>query len=107
MAKDQFKVKTKDKSLTTRFTVLPLIDKGDEFLCVDANFQFLMVSKERLEEYTNMALPEVVNPALHSEAIEAARQYLPSNNKAVEKLKFHLKQKGPDTFAAELEKAMG
>ncbi|MCD4654715.1 hypothetical protein K8T06_12385 [bacterium] len=107
MAKDQFKSKSKDKSLTTRFTVLPLVDKGNEFLCVDANFQFLMVNKERLEEYTNMALPEVVNPKLHKEAIEAARQHLPADNKTVEKLRFQLKQKGPDSFLAELEKVMG
>jgi len=48
MAKDQFKTKTKEAALTSRFTVLPLVEKGDQFLCVDANFQFLMVKKERI-----------------------------------------------------------
>ena len=107
MAKDQFKAKTKAVALTSRFTVLPLIDKGDEYLCVDANFQFLMVKKERLEEYANLALPEVVNPDLHEEAMKAAREHLPGDNAAVEKLRFHLKQKGPEGFDSELEKALG
>lgn len=106
MAKDQFKTKTKDAALCTRFAVFPLIDKGDDFLCVDANFQFLLVSKERLEEYESLALPEMMNPDLHSKAVEAAKEFLPADNKMVDKLRFFLKQKGPDNFEAELDKLM-
>lgn len=105
MAKNQFKAKVKDISLTSRFTVLPLLDKGDEYLCVDANFQFLMVSKSQLEEYTNLALPEVVNPALHKAAMEAAKPHLPEDSKMLERLRMHLKTKGLEGFIDELEKA--
>lgn len=107
MAKDQFKAKTKEAALTSRFTVFPLVEKGDQFLCVDANFQFMMVKKERLEEYENLALPEVINMDLHEQAIQAALDFLPADAKEIEKLRFHLKQKGPDGFEAELDKAMG
>ncbi|HPQ39002.1 MAG TPA: hypothetical protein PLV45_01390 [bacterium] len=107
MAKDQFKAKTKETALTSRFTVFPLVEKGDQFLCVDANFQFMMVKKERLEEYENLALPDVINSDLHEKAIQAARDFLPADAKDVEKLRFHLKQKGAEGFEAELEKAMG
>ncbi|MGB3976975.1 MAG: hypothetical protein WBM02_06140 [bacterium] len=106
MAKNQFKEKTKVTALTPRFTVLPLQDKGDEYLCVDANFQFLMVSKKQLEEFENLALPEVVDPVLHQQAIEAAKAHLPSDAKQVERLKTHLKTKGVDGFGAELKKAL-
>ncbi|MBN1295245.1 hypothetical protein JXA80_00600 [bacterium] len=107
MAKDQFKAKTKEVALTTRFTVLPLIDKGDQYLCVDANFQFLMVTKARLEEYENLALPEVVNDALHEQAVQAARVFLPSDSKQVDRLRQLLKTKGPEGFEAELQKILG
>ena len=106
MAKNQFKAKVKELSLTSRFTVLPLVEKGDEFLCVDANFQFLMVSKSQMEEYSNLALPEVVNPALHKAAVEAAKPYLPEDAKIVERLRTFLKTKGAEGFADELQKAM-
>lgn len=106
MAKNQFKEKSKVTSLTSRFTVLPLQDKGDEYLCVDANFQFLMVNKKKLEEYENLALPEVVDPKLHEAAILAAKTHLPADVKVVERLRTHLKTKGLDGFSAELEKAL-
>ncbi len=107
MAKNQFKAKGKITSLTSRFTVLPLIDKGEEFLCVDANFEFLMVKKAKLEEYTNLALPEVVDPELHKNAISAAKTHLPADTKMVERLRTHLKTKGVEGFDGELAKVMG
>ena len=106
MAKNQFRDKTKFASLTPRFTVLPLQDKGDEYLCVDANFQFLMVSKKQLEEFENLALPEVVDPKLHHEAIQAASAHLPADAKLIERLRTHLKTKGVEGFGAELKKTL-
>lgn len=106
MAKNQFKAKGKDLSLTTRFTVLPILEKGDQYLCLDANFNFLMVSKAQLEEYANLALPEVVNPTLHKAAVEAAKPYIPQDQKVIERLRTHLKTKGMDGFLDELAKTM-
>jgi hypothetical protein len=104
MAKNQFKVKGKITSLTSRFTVCPLEDMGDEYLCVDANFEFLMVRKAKLEEYHNLALPEVVDPDLHKKAIAAAKDHLPTDTKLIERLRTHLKTKGLEGFNGELEK---
>lgn len=106
MAKDQFKTKQTIKSLTTRFNVLPLIDKGDEFLCVDANFEFLMVSKAQLERYTDMALPETYQEDLNKAAKKAALAHLPGDSKTIDRLRYHLKNNGPDGFEDELNKFM-
>jgi len=48
----------------------------------------------------------VINSDLHDQAIQAARDFLPADTKEIEKLRFHLKQKGPEGFDSELEKAM-
>ncbi len=106
MAKDQFKKEVKVTALTSRFSVLPLIDKGDSSLCVDANFNFLLVKKERLNFYAEMALPETFQEELLKQAIEAAKPHLPSDPKAVERLVLFLKQKGTQGFADELTKAL-
>ncbi len=104
MAKDQFKTKQKVTALTSRFNVVPLIDKGAEFLCVDANFNFLMVQKQQLEKYTDMALPETYQDDLNKKAMEAALAHLPGDSKAIDRLKFHLKTNGIDGFEDELNK---
>ena len=104
MAKDQFRDKQKVVSLTSRFEVLPLLEKDDEFLCVDANFNFLAVKKARLEQYNGMALPETYDSKLTAAAKLAAKSYLPQEQKKIDKLVFHLKNKGVAGFLDELNK---
>ncbi len=106
MAKDQFKTKQKVVSLTSRFNVVPLVDKGAGFLCVDANFNFLMVQKQQLEKYTDMALPETYQDDLNKKAMKEALAHLPGDSKKVDRLKFHLKTNGIDGFEDELTKQM-
>jgi hypothetical protein len=59
-----------------------------------------------LEEYAELALPEIYDTTLNEEARKAAEAYLPSDPKKVEQLVKFLKSKGPDGFEAELEKAL-
>ncbi|MBN1552022.1 hypothetical protein JW979_11150 [bacterium] len=106
MAKDQFKVKTKVKDLVSRFSVIPLVEKGSDFLCVDANFNFLLVSKAKLEQYAEFALPETFDKTLSERAREAARQYLPGDQGKIDALIQHLKQKGIEGFGDVLAKAL-
>ncbi len=106
MAKDQFKAKSKSKSLVSRFSAYPLIDKGDAFLCVDANFNFLMVDKGRLEEYKHFALPEIFDKNLSQKAREAAQQYLPQDAKKLDQLRVHLRLKGVAGFEDLYKKAL-
>ncbi len=107
MAKDQFKKVVKTTSLTDRFSVLPLIEKGDEFLCVDADFNFLMMTKDRIAEMDALALPELFDSEKKQKSIDAAKEYLPEDPKIVERLRKHLKQNGPKDFESELQKALG
>jgi len=104
MAKDQFKSKQKFKALCTRFKVVPLVDKGEEFLCVDANYNFLMVQKTQIDKYAEMALPETYRDDLNKLAMASTKDHLPKDPKKVELLKYHLKQNGIDGFEAELDK---
>jgi hypothetical protein len=106
MAKDQFKAKTKIKSLAPRFGVFPLIDHGEEFLCVDANFNFVAVKRWKIEQYSQFALSETFDKTISEQAQEAAKAYLPSDPKQVEKLVYHLKHNGADGFEEELQKMM-
>jgi hypothetical protein len=106
MAKDQFKAKQKDKSLVSRFSALPLIDKGDDFLCIDANFNFLMVKKDRLEQFQHFALPEIFDPIISEQAKQAARTYLPKDQKQLDMLQAHLKNKGVEGFVDLYNKAV-
>ena len=48
----------------------------------------------------------MMNPELHSKAVDAAKPFLPTDSKMIEKLRFFLKQKGPENFEAELQKLM-
>jgi hypothetical protein len=106
MAKDQFKQKVKIEALTTRFSVLPLIDKGEDALCVDANFNFLLVSKAKLAQYTEIALPETFDTKLFETAKEKARAFLPKDNKKIEGLVTFLKANGAKGFQEALDKAL-
>lgn len=106
MAKDQFKVKVKSEALTTRFQVLPLVEKGEENLCVDANFNFLVVSKARLDEFAEIALPETFDQQLFEQAKLRAKQYLPADPKKVEGLVVFLKNNGAKGFQEALEKSL-
>ena len=59
MTKGKSQQKSKVKvAVKERFSVLPLVEKGDEFLCVDAKNNFLVISKKSLELYPTFALPE-------------------------------------------------
>lgn len=106
MAKDQFKAKTKVESLTSRFAVLPLLEKGEDSLCVDANFNFLLVKKSRLVEYADVALPETFDQKLFEQAKERAKNFLPADSKKVEGLVTYLKNNGAKGFQEALDKAL-
>lgn len=107
MAKDQFKAKTKARLVSNRFGVMPLIDKGEEFLCVDANYNFLMIRKERIEMMAQIALPETYDAALYEKAKEAAKTYLPTDQKKFDLLVFFLKNTGATGFGDYYTKIMG
>lgn len=106
MAKDQFKAKTKVESLAPRFGVLPLIDKGEAFLCIDANFHFVMVKRWKIEQYSQFAISETFDKTVAEEAREAAKAHLPADPKKVEQLIVYLKTKGISGFEEELQKMM-
>jgi hypothetical protein len=106
MAKDQFKVKVKSEALVSRFSVLPLIDKGEESLCVDANFNFLLVKKSRLEEFSSMALPETYDTQLFEQAKTKAKPHIPADQKKLDGLINFLKSNGAKGFEEALNKAM-
>jgi len=106
MAKDKIKAKAKVKPLASRFSVMPLVDKGEEFLCIDANWNFVVVKKTRLEQYSELALPETYQEELFREAMKKASEYLPSDSKKVDNLVYRLKQKGVTGFEEELNKAL-
>ena len=106
MAKDQFKQKVKIEALTTRFGVCPLIEKGEDMLCVDANFNFLLVSKAKIERYKLVALPETYDSQLFETAKEKAKVFLPKEQKKIESLVSILKANGLKGFQEAYDKAI-
>ena len=92
--------------MTDRFSVLPLMEKGDSYLCVDANFNFLLLKKNTVEEYLALAIPQLFDTTENSEVIQQAKQYLPTDPKKLRQLILHLKQKGPNGFEDVLNKSM-